>query len=506
MGYAVQMKGITKSFPGVLANDGIDFAVEENEIHCLLGENGCGKSTLMNVLFGIHKQEAGEILIKDKKSTITNTKEAHDAGIGMVHQHFMLVNPMTALDNIMLGKEPIGLFLDRQVARREISAMIEKYGFQIDLDASVSELAVGIKQRMEIVKILYRGADIIIMDEPTAVLTPQEVQELFKILTGLKADGKTIIFITHKLEETMAISDRVTVLRGGKKVKTVVTAQSSEKELARYMVGYDVNFDLERPPVECGDILLEVRNVQLLPNARHSVSFEIRKGEILGIAGVDGNGQQELEEMIMGVRKAPKGGSIIVNGSDITGTTTKFRKAYGMGHIPSDRYKSAMVKDFSVRENYMLGFQDHADLNTYGFIKHKVLAAFSQAQIKKYNVVVSSDESSIGTLSGGNQQKVIISRELGHDPDVVIVAQPTRGLDIGAIEFVHSTLIDLRRQGKAVLLISVELTEIMTLSDRIAVLCGGEIMDSFENSRDVTREQLGLLMAGKAVGGSYGEE
>lgn len=494
--YQIEMRGISKSFPGVQANDHIDFEVKQNEIHCLLGENGSGKTTLMNILFGINKCDSGEIILRGKKTQINNTKDAHDLGIGMVHQHFMLVNRMSALDNIILGNEPGGIFIDKEAAEVKVKQFIDKFDFQIDLHKLISNMSVGMKQRVEILKILYIGADIIILDEPTAVLTPQEVKDLFNILAELKRDGKTIVFITHKLEETMSISDRVTVLRSGKKIITLPTKTTNEKMLARFMVGHDINFDLERPYTEKGEVVLEVQDLKLIENSQNPVSFAIRKGEIFGIAGVDGNGQLELEEMLMGIQKIYQG-AVFLNGSMISKWSTKKIKSIGVGHIPSDRLKRAMINDFTIKENYLLGYQDEPVFNNHGFINQKNLTKYSVEQMKKFNVIAPSEESFIRTLSGGNQQKVIISRELGHDQNLIIVAQPTRGLDIGAIEFVHNTILDLRKQGKAVLLISVELSEIMTLSDRIGVLFKGEIMDIVENYPGLTRERLGLLMAGK---------
>lgn len=492
---AIDMKGITKRFPGVLANDSIDFQVNKQEIHCLLGENGTGKSTLMNVLFGLYLPEEGEIYINEEKASISNPNDAYKLGIGMVHQHFMLVNQMTVLENIILGNETGRFFIDRKKSRESVQNLITKFDFKLELDRKIAELSVGMKQRVEIVKTLYRGADIIILDEPTAVLTPQEVSELFKILRQLREDGKTIVFITHKLNETMELSDQVTVLRKGKKVVTVNTCDTTQEELARYMVGRQVEAIVGEHSCADAQVVLEAKNLKLNGKTNRPVHLFVRAGEILGVAGVEGNGQQELEELLVGTR-AVEQGEIMLLGQEISYMPVKRRKAMGIGYIPADRHKNAMLGNFSVKENYLLGYQDDPCFSRRGFIDYKKLKQSAQTQVQDFEVKVADLEHQIGTLSGGNQQKVILGREVSHDPRLVIAAQPIRGLDIGAIEYVHKTLLRLRAEGKAILLISAELSEIMNLSDRIAVLYEGEVSAQFQNGA-YDKEQIGLFMAGK---------
>lgn len=499
MSYAVEMNHITKSFGDVVANSDISFDVKTNEVHCLLGENGTGKTTLMNVLFGLYQADSGEVFINGKKSQIKNPKDAFKSGIGMVHQHFMLVEQLTVLQNIILGKEQGIFFIDYKKARKVVLGLVEKYNFKIDIDAKVSDLSVGIKQRVEIIKTLYRGADVIILDEPTAVLTPQEVSELFKILDSLKKDGKTIIFITHKLNETMEISDRVTVLRKGEKVITTETSKVSPKILAKHMVGRDVKTVVnDKVDENNGDISLRVENLKLLEKSENNVSFSINTGEIFGIAGVEGNGQLELEEMLVGLRKVNPDSKISLLGNDLKELGIKERKDIGIGYVPSDRHKRAMVESFSIKENFLLGYQDLEQFSSFNFIKDAELKSVSENNVNKFNIKVGSMNDTISSLSGGNQQKVILSREVNMNPDLIIAAQPVRGLDIGAIEFIHKTLIDLKNQGKAILLISAELSEVLNMSDRYAVLYEGEFK-VIANKNDLTREQVGLLMAGESI-------
>ncbi len=492
---AIRMTGIVKCFGPVRANDGINFTVKRQEIHCLLGENGTGKSTLMNILFGLYHSDSGEIYINEKKAAISNPNDAYALGIGMVHQHFMLVNQLTVLENIILGKESGGLFLDRKKSQEKVEELVERFGFKIDLHEKVVNLSVGMKQRVEILKTLYRGADIIILDEPTAVLTPQEVEELFKILRHLKESGKTIIFITHKLNETMALSDRITVIRKGKVVFESNTCDTNEKELATQMVGRQVESIITEKGQKTGEVVLELKNVRLHERAGETVSLKVRAGEILGIAGVDGNGQQELEEMIIGNREV-KEGTILMNNAPIEHMSVKDRKALGIGYIPSDRHKNAMVSSFSITENFLLGYQEAPEYCRNGFIDYKKLEQDAKKQVEVFEIKVAGVEQEIGQLSGGNQQKVILGREISHDPRFMLVAQPVRGLDIGAIERVHKTLLELKRQGKAILLISAELSEVMNLSDRIAVMYEGEVSAQFVNG-EYTKEEIGLFMAGK---------
>jgi len=492
---AIKMVGIVKCFGPVRANDGIDFTVKHQEIHCLLGENGTGKSTLMNILFGLYHPDAGEIFINEKKASIANPNDAYALGIGMVHQHFMLVGQLTVLENIILGKESGGFFLNRRESRARVEELVERFGFRIDLDEKVVNLSVGMKQRVEILKTLYRGADIIILDEPTAVLTPQEVEELFKILRQLKKSGKTIVFITHKLNETMSLSDRITVIRKGKVVFCCNTQDTNEKELATQMVGRQVESVVAKKGQQTGDVVLELKEVRLHERAEHTVILTVRAGEILGIAGVDGNGQQELEEMIVGNRKVTEG-SILLGGKPIHTLPVKDRKAMGIGYIPSDRHKNAMVSGFSITENFLLGYQNTPEYCKKGFIDYDRLKQDAGKQVEAFEIKVAGVEQEIGQLSGGNQQKVILGREISHDPGLVLVAQPVRGLDIGAIERVHKTLLQLKEQGKAILLISAELSEVMNLSDRIAVFYEGEASAQFTNG-EYTKEEIGLFMAGK---------
>ena len=496
---AIKMTGIVKCFGPVRANDGIDFIVREQEIHCLLGENGTGKSTLMNILFGLYHQDEGEIFIHGKKAAIANPNDAYGLGIGMVHQHFMLVNQLTVLENIIMGNEPGGLFLDKKKCEEKVSELVERFGFQIDLKEKVVNLSVGMRQRVEILKTLYRGADIIILDEPTAVLTPQEVDELFKILRQLKKEGRTIVFITHKLNETMPLSDRITVLRKGKVVFQCSTSDTNEKELAAKMVGRSVETVTAKKGQKKGDVVLELQNVRLLKKARETVSLTVHGGEILGIAGVDGNGQQELEELIIGNRKM-KEGVLRINGTEAQKMSVKDRKKLGIGYIPSDRHKNAMVADFSIAENFLLGYQEEERYNNHGFINFENLRKDAQEQTERFETKLAGLDQPIGQLSGGNQQKIIMGRETSHDPSFMLVAQPVRGLDIGAIEKVHRTLLELKEQGKAILLISAELSDILNLSDRIAVFYEGRVSALFENGQ-YTKEEIGLFMTGKSAGG-----
>ena len=497
--YAIDMRNITKRFPGVLANDQVNLQVEEKQIHCLLGENGCGKSTLMNILFGLHQPDGGELYIRERKTRISNPNDAYQLGIGMVHQHFMLVNQMTVLENIILGNECGSFLLDRKSSRQKVLALVTEFGFKLNLDDRVADLSVGMKQRVEIVKTLYRGADIIILDEPTAVLTPQEVSELFKILKQLQKEGRTIIFITHKLNETMELSNQVTVLRKGQKVATVNTKDTTPEELASLMVGRSVEHVVSERKQTDGEVILKIEELMVNSKAVHPVNLALRAGEILGIAGVEGNGQQELEELLVGTI-AVKNGKLFLSGQDITRLPVAKRKKLGIGYIPADRHKNAMISSFSVAENYLLGFEHDACYHHRGFVKRKQLKADAHRLIEEFTVKAAGIDHPIGTLSGGNQQKVILGREVSHNPVLVIAAQPIRGLDIGAIEYVHKTLLRLKAEGKAILLISAELSEIMNLSDRIAVFYEGEISAQFPNGA-YNKEEIGLFMAGKKAGG-----
>ena len=491
----IDMRHITKRFPGVVANDKVDFQVEKQEIHCLLGENGSGKTTLMNVLFGLYHPEEGEIYVKGEKVRINNPNDAYKLGIGMVHQHFMLVNQMTVLENIILGNECGNFFLDRKASEDSVRDLITKFNFKLDLNQKIADLSVGMKQRVEIVKTLYRGADIIILDEPTAVLTPQEVADLFIILHQLRRDGKTIIFITHKLNETMEMSDSVTVLRKGVKVADLKTTDVNENELAAHMVGRQVEHIVSESLDSYGDVVLSISDLVLNDKTRVPVNLKVRAGEILGIAGVEGNGQQELEELIIGTMPV-RSGKIEINGQDITSKAVKERKDLGIGYIPADRHKNAILSNFSIIENYLLGYHQDKDYVKNGLIDYRKLENDAERLVKEFNAKVADIGDPISSLSGGNQQKIVLSREVSHDPILVVAAQPVRGLDIGAIEFIHKTLLRLRREKKAILLISAELTEVMNLSDRIAVLYEGQGSAEFPRGK-YNQEQIGLFMAGR---------
>ena len=493
--YAVEMLGITKKFGDFYANKDINLQVKKGEIHCLLGENGAGKTTLMNVLFGLYKPETGTIRINDQEVTNHSALNAFHLGLGMVHQHFMLVDALTVWENVVVGNELGKFSIPKKESIEAVQKLSDQYNFGLDVTQKVSELSVGMKQRVEILKTLYRGANIIILDEPTAVLSPPEVLQLLDILRDMKNEGKTIVFITHKLNETKAVADRVTVLRAGQSVCTVETEGREASDFANLMVGREVSFDMERPEVEKGDVILSLENVRLLPNAQDTVSFDIRAGEIVGIAGVEGNGQQQLEEMIMGLMKCREG-KITFMGDDITHWNTKKRCAKGIGYIPSDRHERAILPGFSITDNYLLGTQFSEKYVKNGIINHKKLNEQTDYLMGHFDVRATSAKQNIGSLSGGNQQKMVLSREVDKDANLVIACQPVRGLDIGAIQYIHKILMDLRSQGKAILLISAELTDIRTLSDRIAVLYKGEVL-ALKKNEDFSTEAIGLLMAGQ---------
>ena len=499
---AVEMRNIVRQFPGVLANDHVCLEVEKGEIHGLLGENGAGKTTLMNILSGLAVPDEGEILLDGKPVRFGSCLDAIGHGIGMVHQHFMLVPVFTVAENLVLGNEPRrGIQLDIQQAKAMVTDLSERYGLRVDPDALIRDIAVGMQQRVEILKTLSRGTEIMILDEPTAVLTPQEVDELYAVMHSLREEGHTIIFITHKLQEIKEITDRVTVLRDGRVVDTVETKDVSQADLARMMVGRDVVLRVGKEEHEAGDVNLRVDNLfaddaRGLP-ALKDVSFEVRAGEIVGIAGVAGNGQAELVEAITGLRKSVSG-KITLNDADITDLTPRERMYAGLGHIPQDRQRRGLVMDFSLVDNFLLGFEDSPPFVQGPMLDYVEADRFARASIEMFDVRTPGTNVSARTLSGGNQQKAIVARELRRGPKVLIAAQPTRGLDVAAIEFVHNKLIELREQDKAVLLISMELTEILDLSDRILVMYEGEIVGSFEAGQ-VSPELLGLLMAGSQV-------
>jgi ABC-type uncharacterized transport system ATPase subunit len=495
----VEMIGITKRFPGIVANDNINLSVRRGEIHALLGENGAGKSTLMNILFGLYQPDEGEIRIKGKPVTITGPTMANKLGIGMVHQHFMLVPPFTVTENIILGDERAkNGILDLKRAGKEIQRLSDQYGLKVDPQALISDISVGMQQRVEILKTLYRGADILIFDEPTAVLTPQEIDELIEIMHNLVKEGKTIIFITHKLKEIMRTCDRVTVIRRGKVITTVDVKDTNENELAALMVGREVSFKVDKEESVPGDSVLEVKNLVVEDNrgveAVRGLDLVVRAGEIVGLAGVDGNGQSELIEAITGLRPV-KSGSIRLKGQDITHFKPRKVTEAGVGHIPEDRHKRGLVLDFTVSENMVLQTYYKPPFSKGWAIQFDEVDKYAKRLIEEFDVRTPSEHVQMRALSGGNQQKAIIAREVDRDPDFLIAAQPTRGLDVGAIEFIHRRLVEQRNKGKAVLLVSFELDEVLNLADRVAVIYEGKIVGWVDPKR-TSEEELGLLMAG----------
>lgn len=495
----VEMRGITKSFPGVLANDNISFKVKKGEIHSLLGENGAGKSTLMNILFGIYQPDKGQIFINEKEVKINDANDANKLGIGMVHQHFMLVENFTVTENIILGSEPrSGLKIDKKKAKKKVMDLSNKYGLKVDPDAKIEDISVGMQQRVEIIKTLYRGADIIILDEPTAVLTPQEIDDLVEIMRNLVKEGKSIILITHKLKEIMAISDSVTIIRRGKVIDSLLVKDTNTDDLANKMVGREVSFVVEKEPAKPKDTILKISNLNANDKrgikALNNISFEVKAGEVLGIAGVDGNGQSELIEVITGLSKA-ESGQVILNNKDITNLNPRKISELGLSHIPEDRHKRGLVLDFTVGENMVLETYFYPEFLTKGFLDYNKINTYSKKLIEEFDVRTPNSKTLARSLSGGNQQKVIIAREVDKNPDLLIAAQPTRGLDVGAIEFIHKRLIDQRDNNKAVLLLSLELDEILSVADRIAVIYEGEIV-GIVNPSETNEQELGLMMAG----------
>ena len=500
--FAVEMLHITKRFPGIIANDDITLQLKKGEIHALLGENGAGKSTLMSVLFGLYQAEEGEIRIDGKKVNIKDPNAADALGIGMVHQHFKLVECFSVLDNIILGVEDTkhGI-LQRSQAREKVKALSEKYGLHVNLDALVEDISVGMQQRTEILKMLYRDNHVLIFDEPTAVLTPQEIEELLKIMKNLAAEGNSILFISHKLNEIMSVADRCSVLRKGKYIGTVDIASTTKDELSRMMVGRDVQFAVEKAPAQPGEVILDVKDMSVLSKVSGSeavdhVSFQVRGGEIVCIAGIDGNGQTELVYGLSGLEPL-KNGTIRLCGKDITKMPIRKRSLTGMSHIPEDRHKHGLVLDYTLEDNLVLQrYFEPEFTNKAGFLRRKNIRSYAQRLIEQYDV--RSGQGAITTtrsMSGGNQQKAIIAREIDKDPQLLIAVQPTRGLDVGAIEYIHSQIVAQRDAGKAVLLVSLELDEVMTLSDRILVMYEGEIVGELD-PKTTTVEELGLYMAG----------
>lgn len=500
MEYVIEMLNIRKEFGNFVANDNITLQLEKGEIHALLGENGAGKSTLMNVLFGLYQPDGGEIKVRGKVAAITDPNVANNLGIGMVHQHFMLVENLTVTENIILGNEPKkrGMINIRDAAKK-VADISQLYGLEVDPYAKIEDISVGMQQRVEILKTLYRGAEILIFDEPTASLTPQEINELISIMRKLIEEGKSIIIITHKLQEIMDVSDRVTVIRKGQGIGTVITAETNPEELATLMVGRQVTFKTEKGPAYPKEEVLRLENLVVddyrgIPKVK-GLNLSVRKGEIVGIAGIDGNGQSELIEAITGLRKV-KSGKILINQKDVTGKKPRDITEAGIGHIPQDRHKHGLVLDFSVGYNAALQTYYKDPLSKKGIINYKKISEKANAIIKTFDVRTQGEHEPVRALSGGNQQKLIIGREVDRNPDLLIAALPTRGLDVGAIEFIHKRLIEQRDNGKAVLLISFELDEVMNVSDRIAVIYDGTIVDTVIPT-ETSEQELGLLMAGQ---------
>ena len=495
----LEMRGITKEFPGIVANDGVSFELARGEVHALLGENGAGKSTLMNILYGLYKADAGEIVLRGKPVTFTSAKDAIEAGIGMVHQHFMLIPVMTVAENIVLGNEPVreGLLLDEAGAEQRVRELSHQFGLAVDPSALVSQITVGQQQRVEILKALYRGAEVLILDEPTAVLTPQEASELFGIIRSLQADGKSIIFISHKLNEVLEIADRITVLRRGKTIETVLREGATQESLAKAMVGREVLLRVDKPPAQPGETLLEVEDLHVVDDRGiekvSGVSFAVRAGEIVGIAGVDGNGQSELIDAITGLRRL-QSGAVRVAGRECVHASPRQMLDAGVGHIPEDRQRRGLVLEFTIAENIALHDYAEPPDAKWGWLFPSRLVERARVLIKQFDVRGGGPLTRAGGLSGGNQQKVVAAREIARDPKVLIAAQPTRGLDVGAIEYLHRRLVEERDEGRAILLISLELDEILSLSDRILVLYEGRIAGEHEG--EVSEEQIGLEMLG----------
>lgn len=503
---AVEMRGITKRFGNFTANDQIDFDLKKGEIHALLGENGAGKSTLMNILYGLYTPTEGEIFINGEEVKITNPNVAIAKGLGMVHQHFMLVSPFRVYENIILGVEPTkGMTIDRRKARAEVEDLSKRYGLQVDPDAYIANISVGMQQRVEILKALYRGADILIFDEPTAVLTPQEIDEFIEIVNNLADQGKSIIIITHKLKEIKAMADRCTVIRRGKKIATVDVEDTSTEDLAQMMVGRQVELTMDKEEKEPGDLVLEIKDLTYTDERKvkkvNNLSLDLHYGEILGIAGVDGNGQSELLELLTGLRHVDSG-QILLKGKNIANCRPREIQEAGINNIPEDRQKRGLVLDFTVAENLILENYGHEPYSKKSILQEDYIQNQAIELMEKFDVRPRKPHYKAGDLSGGNQQKVIIAREITDDPDVLIAAQPTRGLDVGAIEYVHHFLLEQRNRGKAVLLISFELDEILNLSDRVAVIYEGQI-NYITKRKDTDERQLGYYMAG---GGHNGRE
>ncbi len=500
--YAIEMLHITKRFPGIIANDDITLQLRKGEIHALLGENGAGKSTLMSVLFGMYQPEEGEIRKDGKVVSIKNPNDANDLGIGMVHQHFKLVECFSVLDNIIMGVEPNKFgFLQKEEARKKVLALSEKYGLRVDPDAKIEDITVGMQQRTEILKMLYRDNEILIFDEPTAVLTPQEIEELMQIMKNLSAEGKSILFISHKLAEIMAVADRCSVLRKGKYIGTVETAKTTMEELSAMMVGRNVNFHVDKKPSEPGDVILDVEHMTVASkvhknNAVKDVSLKVRAGEIVCLAGIDGNGQTEFVYGLTGLEPLVSG-KVELCGQDITKAPIRYRSTHGMSHIPEDRHKHGLVLDYTLEDNLVLErYFEPEFTNGAGFLRRDNIRKYAERLIDEYDIRSGQGPVTIArSMSGGNQQKAIIAREIDKAPELLVAVQPTRGLDVGAIESVHKQLVAQRDAGKAVLLVSLELDEVMDVPDRILVMYEGEIVGELD-PKTTTQEELGLYMAG----------
>jgi simple sugar transport system ATP-binding protein len=496
----LELRNITKRFPGVLANDRVSLTLEPGEIHCLLGENGAGKTTLMNILYGLYQPEEGEVLVRGQAVKVTSPTDAIRAGVGMVHQHFMLVPVLTVTENVMLGDELLrgGIFLDRQRAADRIRAISKQYGLEVDPEAYVKDLPVGVQQRVEIIKLLFRNADILILDEPTAVLTPQEVGELIKIIRSLVAQGKSLIFITHKLKEVLAIADRITVLRLGRVVGGTTPAEADENKLAAMMVGRDVALEVRKQPAKPGEAVLRVQNLEVL-DERHSVavdgvSFEVRAGEVLGVAGVQGNGQTELVEALTGLR-TPLTGRIEIAGQAATHASPRRITELGVAHVPEDRQRDGLVLAYPVADNMVLSTYYLPPFAQGVVLQERAINQAAAERVKQFDVRTPGIETPAKSLSGGNQQKVIVAREFSRPIKLLIASQPTRGLDVGSIEYIHGRIIEKRDAGTAVLVVSSELDEVLALADRIAVMYRGRIV-AIVDADVATKEYLGLLMAG----------
>ncbi|UBK54703.1 ABC transporter ATP-binding protein [Clostridium perfringens] len=502
MEYVVEMLNIRKEFPGIVANDNITLQLKKGEIHALLGENGAGKSTLMGILFGMNQPDKGVIKVRGKEVKITNPNVANDLGIGMVHQHFKLVENFTVTQNIVLGCEPkilLGLGMDLNKAAKRIEKLSNQYGLNVDPNAKIENISVGMQQRVEILKMLYRDADVLILDEPTAVLTPQEIDELIKIMKNLINEGKSIIIITHKLKEIKAAADRCTVIRRGRYIGTVDVKTTSEAEMAKMMVGREVSFKVNKKPAKPGEIVLDIKNLSVKNNKKvlglKDFSIDVRAGEIVGIAGVEGNGQSELIEAITGLRKS-ESGTINFKNKDINRESIRNRINSGIAHIPEDRHKRGLVLDYTIEENMVLEVYDKKPFSNKGLLNKKEIKKYAEKIIDEFDVRSGEGAESIArSLSGGNQQKAIIGREIELNPELLIAAQPTRGLDVGSIEYIHKRLVEQRDRGKAVLLVSLELDEILNVSDRIAIINNGELI-GIVNADETNENEVGLMMAG----------